>query len=490
MHNNASITQTVPLASGQQKASRKISLFALALILVLAHLTIGNIVPGKLLNYVAILIVAGAIYLYAQTLRESFYVFILLYILSCFRFAQNQCGLFNIAFFFVFIMLPGFVPKAFQTKGFPALMLLIFFASNILGWFLRSPASAESKIVAFMTLSTLLVSFSVLSNSPIKIGQLRYFINISFSLLIYIFLTQLNTRFGFITFPSPVVGFGEAYFLKGSAFSSMLGTPPLTAEFGLLNFCFFLGLSLRYDAIRSIGVPRSRLLIMATLSLVILLITDSRSTFLLAAFYVLMSTASNLSIKGREFFSVLSTLAVLVTLILISSFFFDYSTLFRRFEVYKGDEVTIEGIRTGEDINRDTAFVLGNAMLQREDWTIGHGWNNYSNNRVAWFGDTEQRRGDPHSLLYSLPMIFGWFGSAAFLFLIAYVIFARAKNKRVQGQNYEVTRTVSVAMSLALAMLMINQYKQSFITAPNYFTLIMFWLGLTLSIKRNGIQNG
>lgn len=490
MNTVATNTQSGLALTKQQKSTHRLSLYALAVILALAHLTLGHIFPGRMLNYIAILIVAGAIFLYAQTLSESFYVMMLLYTLSCFRFAQNQGGLFNIAFFFVFLLLPGFMPKALRPNGIVSLLLIIFVGSNFLGWLFRSPADIESKIVAFMTLSTILIAFTALSNSQIKLSHMRYFMNLSFGMLIYIFLTQINTRFGILTFPSPVIGFSEAYHQKGSAFSSIVGTPPLTGEFGLLNFCFCLGLALRYNSVRSLGISHSRLLMMATLSLIVLLITDSRSTFLLAAFFILFSTIQNLTIRGRESVSILSSLGVLIVLIIASSFIFDYSTLLRRFDVYEGEDITMEGIRTGEDINRDTAFALGNSMLKREDWTIGHGWNNYSNNRVAWFGTTEQRRGDPHSLFYSLPMLFGWFGSAAFLLLIAYTILAKVKVGRNDNNNIELSRALSSSLSLAITMLMINQYKQSFITAPNYFTLIMIWLGFALTIKHNGIQHG
>jgi len=74
-----------------------------------------------------------------------------------------------------------------------------------------------------------------------------------------------------------------------------------------------------------------------------------------------------------------------------------------------------------EGINRTTAFDVVKYMISRENWFIGYGWDNFTNNRFAWFGDKGFFRSDPHSLYYALPMLFGWICSAVFPFFIIYV---------------------------------------------------------------------
>jgi len=119
---------------------------------------------------------------------------------------------------------------------------------------------------------------------------------------------------------------------------------------------------------------------------------------------------------------------------------------------------------------------------------IGYGWSTYPNNRAAWFGTVEQERADPHSLYYSLPMLFGWSGSLAFLILITSPIwFGLFKLHRSSLYDAE-TRRIGWTFVLVFILFMVNEYKQAFLISSNYFFIIMVWSGLAVSIQINGFR--
>ena len=141
-----------------------------------------------------------------------------------------------------------------------------------------------------------------------------------------------------------------------------------------------------------------------------------------------------------------------------------------------------------EGINRTTAFDVGKYMIRRENWFIGYGWDNNYNNRFAWFGAKDFFRGDPHSLYYALPMLFGWIGSAAFLFFIMYVALLVPHKIHTNDESKHYARQLSYLFSLCIGFLMINNIKQGFICSATQFMFVMIILGITYSLKANSLK--
>jgi len=168
--------------------------------------------------------------------------------------------------------------------------------------------------------------------------------------------------------------------------------------------------------------------------------------------------------------------------------FLGLDKLIDRLTLVELDTISIETIETGESINRSTAFDVGDAMLAREDWLVGYGWSTTRYNRIAWFGTDDFFRDDPHSLYLSLPMLFGWIGAGAFLIIVVSpIIFGLHGILRRRYSNSN-ARSISWVFLLVSSLFMINEIKQGFIT-ENYFLIIMFWIGIAVSIQRYGFRD-
>ena len=152
-----------------------------------------------------------------------------------------------------------------------------------------------------------------------------------------------------------------------------------------------------------------------------------------------------------------------------------------RFKKIETKDITYESIISGEDINREVAFEIGRDIINRENWMLGYGWGTNSSNRIAWFETDDFYRSDPHSIYYSLPPLFGWFGSLAFLLIFIFLIF-RLFKKIYMSKYIDFLNILRFGFIFLLIFFLINEYKITALSSPHYFMIIWIWLGMACSI--------
>jgi hypothetical protein len=107
-------------------------------------------------------------------------------------------------------------------------------------------------------------------------------------------------------------------------------------------------------------------------------------------------------------------------------------------------------------------------------------------NRWAWFGvDPEKREAgvsDFHSLYMSLPMVYGWIGSFAFLSIIVVIAFRLFRVSLKYRKRKSFLVVLAVGFSMFWFIFLVDQYKISILRNTNYQMIFWIWLGLSNAV--------
>jgi len=358
----------------------------------------------------------------------------------------------------------------------------------MLGWIIKSQSLLEEKVIGAITLLSYLLMFIYIGKTQLHSYEIGRFIKFSLIMEIWVLLSQLNNRFGWLTLSNPLIGFSERTYGYITGLYAINGSSPLVGEYSFILFLIGFYLLTKYKNFHHFGLSRIQVVLQCGISAIIMLLSANRSTFLLSTIYIfiilILSFRGGVAGPFRFIFNIL----IIFILIYLLAPLFNLSYIFERLAKVEYKDISIESISTGESINRSTAFDIGKSMIRRENWFIGYGWDNLSNNRFAWFGTKDFFRSDPHSLYYALPMLFGWIGSAAFLFFIIYVALLVPHKIYPIDESKLFARQLSYLFSLCIGLLMINNIKQGFICSPTQFMFVMIILGITYSLKVNSLQ--
>jgi len=300
-------------------------------------------------------------------------------------------------------------------------------------------------------------------------------------------LSQINTKYAIVVSNSPVIGYSEIHNSAGMFFRSMVGSSPITAELAFMNMILGIGLIFSVLDWRKYNINANIVTLYVFISMTVMLLTANRSTVFLSIASVGIILLSRGIVLRKQHINMVLVFAIATVIILFFPNLVGLKALTGRFSELNLDSVTLQSVESGESINRDTAFELGKLMLRRENWMIGYGWSTNYYNRVAWFGSSQQLRATPHSLYLALPMLFGWLGSLAFLFLVFRPI-TTAITSAVKNFDQE-NRHISITLAIINSAIIINQIKQEFVSEANYFFIMMVWLGISTSIIRYGLSD-
>ena len=467
---------------------KKLSFIWIILILLISHITINTIINNIILNYLGILIITLILLIYTNYIKDTFLIILLFYILSYYEFAYIRGGLYNICFFVILLVSQNINIR--YIKGHPLLLLcaVIILVSHILGTFIKGLTSIDAIFIGTITLISYLAAFIILSSIKISKNNFGLFVRISTMMIILMFLSQLNSKYGIIRINSPLIGYSEVHNRAAIFFPSFMANSPLTAEYAFMNFTLGLSILTTIKNKKNFNLNNYILFTYTVISVFVMLLTTNRSTVFLSFAAILLIIFVNIEKISLTSLWILPFIIITIYSVINFSNLLGIDLLIDRLYEIDYQSTTMESVTTGESINRSTAFDLGKDMIKRENWLIGYGWSTYPNNRVAWFGTAKQQRADPHSLYYSLPMLFGWIGSLAFLILITSPIwFGLFKLHRSSLYDAE-TRRIGWIFVLVFILFMINEYKQAFLISANYFFLIMIWSGLAVSIQINGFR--
>ncbi|NQU05951.1 MAG: O-antigen ligase family protein [Calditrichaeota bacterium] len=481
------------------------------LFLVIAHLTVKTYfpIPVYWIASAGFIVIIGTFLLIGS--KDDFGFLLTMFICVHFGFADNQGGLWIYIILGIFILsiLLGYRPMTklssvpFSTNVF----IFAFLIFQLIGTGFNT-YSVMSNIQATVIVVAQLIIFYYCASLPMTKMRVKRLLTIWSVTACWVFVMGLNQRYQMFIFKSPLLP-QRTYQASGMGFIKMTSSP--AASFGnseLLAeyFCIILLISL-IIFIQSIVKNNLRIrmgfpFFMFLLSIAGLFMSNSRAAMILAvigAFLILAVTfILTPSIRNVEgFFIIFLVFSFIVTpLIVYYGNFFFLNVMIADFNKVDISVVSVEGIISGQDINRGAVFEPALQQLREKSFWIGKGYSVTANNRVT-LGIQGIKLADFHSLYLSLPFFYGWIGA------IAYCLFILGTGLRVFGcylrikKSYHYLVPITLAFTMLWFVFLLDQYKISITRNPNYFLLTWFWLGWTHSIvntiesklPNSGIQN-
>lgn len=441
-------------------------------------------------------VLVGLIFYYLLFVRRDLFGFILVvYICSDFTFGNNQGGLWNLMTFGISAayLLAGPRRERFPRPDRPMMILLgILILWNVLGWVVRNPMPVVPELQGIAEFLGFVLMFHLASNVTITKERARLFLVVTSTLIFYQLLVMLNQRYPFIRWNTPLLG---SYTAMGSVLSHRivpsLGTfrhAELGSEYGALQVSLLVPLLSSSLSQRELRFGSNRIVALIMACLFFMILTDNRSGMVLFAlavtayFLVLpMRLFTAIDRVGRQFRLVMVA-AVLIPMI---GAYFGLSGLEHRFQSLAGEKVSIGRIVSGKDINRGALVTKALRRIDGRSWLIGYGSGIPRSNVWALLGVDPSRQGVSagfHSLYLSLPELFGWVGSLAF---VAMIVVTWTRSARV-SLKYRKRKTFLIVLSVGFTMFwgvfLTNEYKISMMRIPNYEMLFWIWLGLSNSV--------
>jgi hypothetical protein len=464
------------------------------IILVISNFTIITFFPFPIVLFSFILLfLIFHKYLYA---RQKLIDFIfLIYIASYFQYGIAQGGLFNfIAFVFIFFYVTKYEKThlLFNKSKQVNFYILVIIIANFLGYILKNESGIKEVIFGIITFFGFIFVFNFTSNLTFSYRFFSLFINVSLFTMLYSMLISINKYL--MIFNSKLPIFGTDTRFGSNNLGGTLGPSPVAGELGVLFLSLLLPfLLLSKESFIQLGIKRSIVYIFLIINIITIVLAASRSTVVLTAlsiiivliFSILSKYRFGTKLKSNNY--IIGIVFFVMTSILLSSLLnLDY--IIKRFESVNIEEISSESLTTGQGINRVDAFDVGKQIITRENWIIGYGWGVGQSNRIAWFGDAEFRRQDPHSLYLSLFPIWGWIGAASYIMIIinlAYQILKivfRTKDIKVF--------IIGFAFFIFALVFLINEYKITAMGFPHYFMITWIFFGIMYSFVNTYQKDG
>lgn len=462
------------------------------------HLLLRQYMPNAAVGGVGFLLVA-VIFSYVLLIRHDIFGFILVvYVCSHFSYADDHGGLFNLI---TFVILVSYLAINRSTQEFPQrdnvmLSLLgVFILWNLLGWAMKNPIPILPMFKGIAVFFGFILMFHLASNVVITKERFRLFLAVTLFMVLYQFVVALNQRYDLVNWNTPLIGgysdIGN-YIDRAEKNAPTTGTLrhfELFGEYGVLLIALLVPLLSSSLTQRELRFGINRIVVMIFVCLSFSMLTSNRAAAILSilviTFYYLvlpMRIFSSIDRFGRQ----IRLIAVVALLIPVVGVYVGLGQLEEDFATMAKEKFSAESIVSGESINRGGLVSLGLQRINSDSWWIGNGYGVQRSNLWAWFGaDPGIRKvgiADFHSLYLSLPMIYGWIGSLAFLSMIVITAF-RLFGVSLRYRNRKSFLIVlAVGFTMFWGIFLIDQYKISILRNPNYQMLFWIWLGLANSV--------
>jgi len=268
------------------KQDNKLILWSIPIVLFLSHLSLNTYFPNLMINTIGIVFVTMTLILLCRNLKLPFSVVLVFYILNHFNFASGRGGLYCIAFPFVYLLSGR---KEYHNGNISLLIIfsfivLLFF--NILGWTIKSQSLLEEKVIGAITLLSYLLMFIYIGKTQLHSYEIGRFIKFSLIMEIWVLLSQLNNRFGWLTLSNPLIGFSERTYGYITGLYAINGSSPLVGEYSFILFLIGFYLLTKYKNFHHFGLSRIQVVLQCGISAIIMLLSANRSTFLLSTIYI------------------------------------------------------------------------------------------------------------------------------------------------------------------------------------------------------------
>jgi hypothetical protein len=384
-----------------------------------------------------------------------------------------------------------------KTIGFYFAILLLF---NVLGWILKSQLSAEHLLSGVISFIVLALVFYFASRLFLNYGRINIIVNIIALLSIYGLITAIINGLNLSPIRSNL--FGNYYSVndinipsnsteQGHAFISMIDRP--TGELGLIYFSFLLPVYVFYNKINKFVVIRKILLLIGLISSFLLCFIEFSKSHTVVLFSSLLFTLffAGFILKISSGFggarNYLLVGLVLLVFVLATYPLIRYDYILDRFnqqpELFKN---LAENPLTAEGTSRSDSWGLAYKYISDNNFFIGYGYANGSQNRIAWLGpeNVDYPKLDYHNLYYSFIPVFGWIGTFSILMiiLITAIRLIRIATRTIYLVSY---RVIAFAFFNLILFFLIGELSINAMSSPHYMMLIYIVFGLANALYYN-----
>lgn len=434
---------------------------------------------------------------YILIFRKDIFSFILvIYICSHFSYADNQGGLWNLITFVLGSIFFLFVRpyEAVRSNNLLIMMLLLLFVClNVIGVIFKNPLPWVMRLQGLAAFFGFILMFGLAMKVEITPHRFRQFLLVSLVMLIYLIIVSINQRYAFVNWNTPLIGaYGAGHGVITYCTTNAKGTfrnSELFGEYAVLLFTLFMPLISSSATQRELYLSSKKIILMIILCLVCILLTSTRAAAILAVFVVVMYYAIFIFRPLVALDRIGRQLWLFLAIFIAFGFGGAYvggDSLTSDFEELAGERFSVESVVSGKAINRGPLTMMAIKRIERNSWVIGYGYTVPRGNLWAWIGvdpeKVENSIAGFHNLYLSLPMIYGWLGMAAFLFLIVYsnlrLLVATIKHRF--RDSFLVV--VSLGLTFFWLIFLIDEYKISILRNPNYHMIFWIWLGLSNAV--------
>lgn len=421
----------------------------------------------------------------------------MLYMFSlCFLFTNDIFGGITLIPLLV-LLVSAFSPGVLKIKnGFIKTCIYILVLTNFAGYLLINQTGMSNIIQSAIIFTGMMLMFIFIQNYKFKKQHGKIILNVLTFISVLSFLVAFNQKYvildsslpllGAIKYPSVSIVGGMYY----GRFPSLLGDYELFAEYSLLFFiiAFFIIMDEKVTSYFKLGISPYILL---GSSFLCILMTGTRSGFLLVIAYIaLFSTLRFRIFASSALLKVFVLIIIAMPLLFVFGDIIGLNEIIYRLGQINLDNIRLESIRSGEEMNRSLVYARGYQRLAEENWFIGYGFGRGFGNHWAWYGSPFEgqldRITDFHSLYLSLPMIYGLIGGGAYLSIIVYIIIISFKRYSTSRNNP--LRGIFIGFSFLFVFFLIDQIKINSMRYYNYHFLIWIIMGFALSIINSKIK--
>jgi hypothetical protein len=478
-------------------------LFISALLLIVGHLLLQQYMPNiaaGAIGYLLLIIILGYVLYY----RHDLFGFIMaIYICSHFSYGDGHGGLWNIVAFTVllFYFLSGrHRPELKQPNTGINILLVIFIFFNVAGWIFKNPMPIVPLLKGACAFIGYMLMYLVASKIEITAARIKVFLSIVFFLLLYQVAVSLIQYYALLDTGTPLVGGTTLGLEKTLDFGKTTGRHEprgtighfeLCSEYALLMICLSIPLLSSSTTRTEIKFNYTALSIMIFACISIIIITSMRGAFILA----IVITAFYYMVFSLRIFSVFDKITQQIKIILLVIFLLPAVSIYIGVSEFEKDfsrldtkKMNVENVVSGKSINRGGLADYAIRRMESESWLIGYGSGTINSNQWAWFGiDTTKNKApmaDFHNLYVSLPMIYGWLGSLAFIGIILMTFFSLLSVTLKYRNQKSFLLVLSFGLTVMWGAFLMHEYKISILRNANYQMLFWIWLGLSASVVK------
>jgi|GEM_PF-1517497 len=477
------------------KNYRDILTFAGACLL-FAHFLLREYMPTQLVGAFGAGVVFLLLYYVLCHKRDVFGFLLIIFICSHFSYAENQGGLWNLLAFGLFLVYYS-TGKPLTRIGKADILLntllLTLVVSNLFGWLLKNQMTGASLLFSVASFLGIIFCYIFMSRIVLTPRLLRILLQVLAVVVAYMFLAAMNQRFAIIDLNTPLLGTyaaGSGGLIAGGTnrAASTLQHTELFGEYSMLLVTLTIPFVVSSMTQRFLKLRRGLVFFFFVIAVSNMLLSGTRSAFLLTVvagisyLFVFITFPLNVVDARKRYLKYIFT--GLIALTLLGSYVGLDSTL-GRFQSFS-DETSFrfEDVTSGEGINRGPLFLMGVQRIQNGNWFIGYGSGIPVSNYSALFNGRKSLYSDFHSLYLALPIIYGWFGTFAFLAIILILNFRLIRIVVLYRNSKHYLMPLIIGLALFWPLFLMDQYKISILRVMNYQTLFWLYLGISSAAIR------